>query len=124
MEGSAAARPIGERVAAAEQQLEDLDREMFRVRNRLHDLESDRASIQLLLDGHRMLTSRIEEVAASQEEVAQRTAEKVVTLFYADKQQIGEVRAERRRDRIKVALQAGAVGLALGAFVISLILGH
>lgn len=122
MEGPAVTRPIGERVAAAEEQLEVIDRELARVRDRLHELEADRATIRLLLDQMSRMSARVEEVASSVEDVAKRTAEQVVGIFYSDKTQLDEVRKERRRDRVKVALQALAIGISLGSLLVLIIL--
>ena len=122
VEGSAVTRPIGERVAAAEEQLEVIDRELARVRDRLHELEADRATIRLLLDQMSRMSARVEEVASSVEDVAKRTAEQVVGIFYSDKTQLDEVRKERRRDRVKVALQALAIGISLGSLLVLIIL--
>lgn len=116
------AAPIGERVAAAEEQIEAIDRELARVRDRLHELESDRATIRMLIDQQARTSARVEEVANSVEEVSKRTAREVVSIFYADKTQIEEVRKERRRDRIKVALEALAVGAAFGSLVATVLL--
>jgi len=122
VEGPAVTRPIGERVAAAEEQLEVIDRELARVRDRLHELEADRATIRLLLDQMSRMSARVEEVASSVEDVAKRTAEQVVGIFYSDKTQLDEVRKERRRDRVKVALQALAIGISLGSLLVLIIL--
>lgn len=113
-----------ERLAAAETKIAGIDSELLRIRTRLHELESDRATIQLLLDGQQMLTARVESVSNSIEEVSKRTAEKVVALFYADKSQIAEVRASQRRDRLKVALQSLSVGIAIGGFIVSMFIAR
>lgn len=123
MEGSYRHRDLGERVAAAEEQLDVLDREMLRVRSRLHELESDRVTIRLLMDQVKSLGERVSQVAGSIEAVAQRAAEKTIALAFADQDQIREFRDSRRRQRINTWAAALSVGVAFGGFVSALVFG-
>lgn len=118
-----APRDVGERVAAAEEQLDQLDREVLRMRTRLHEIESDRVAIQLLREGLAQLSGRVHDVAASIEDVAKRAAETTIAMLLTDRDQIQAVRADQRRARIMVALQALAVGIAAGGFVSALVFG-
>lgn len=94
----------------------DLDREMLRVRGRIHELESDRATIRLLLEQAKTFAEQLRELAANMESVAKRAATETVQAM-----------VERRDDVIRVrwSLRAQWVGtgIAAGGFVSAIILG-
>lgn len=94
-------------MAVVEQQLHDLDREVFRTRERLHDLEGDRASLKILLQ-------EVERLNRTLPQIAEDAAQRAVGLAL-------EHREELKRGRFSVRTQFVGVGVAVGGFAAMLV---
>lgn len=92
-------RPVGERVSLVEQIAHGHERELSRVRERLHDLESDRATLWLI-------AQQLRDLSASVEKVAVRAATEAVT-------QAMKARESEDREDTGVRLDRVAVVVAL-----------
>lgn len=90
-------RPVEERVALIEQTAHGHDRELSRVRERLHDLESDRATV-------RLLSQQIRELTDSVEKVAVRAATEAVTRAMRAREQESQTDAGVKLDRLAVVI--------------------
>lgn len=111
-----AARSIEERVAVLETTITDLDREVLRVRGRVHDLESDRATIRLLLEQAKAFAQQLHDLAEHAEELSKRSAHEAVTALL-------ERRADVTRVRWSIRAQWVGTGIAAGGFVSAIVFG-
>jgi hypothetical protein len=65
--------PLPERVARLEVRVEDVEQEQLRARRRLHELETDRATI-------RLLAAQVKDLADSAERLATNAAERALSI--------------------------------------------
>lgn len=87
------------RVAVLETRVSGLEQEEQRTRGRLHDLESDRATLRLLV-------AQMKELAHQVENVATRAAERALASSFAER--------EERKER-QLAHRLGILGSGVGA---------
>lgn len=108
-----AARSTEERVAVLETTISDLDREVMRVRTRLHDLESDRATLRLLLEQTKTFAQQLKDMADNAETLAKRAAQEAVTALLEHRDDVGRVRWGLRAQWI-------GTGIAFGGFLMAI----
>src|SRR6185369_15162109 len=95
------ARTIGERVAVVEEKVEDLELESLRMRQRLHDVESDRAALRLLVRQVTELTDRVDAIA-------RRAAIEAVNLAMEHRNELGHRRWGLRIQWMGIGIAAAA----------------
>lgn len=100
-------RPLEVRMAVAEERLDNVEEEQLRQRLRIHDLESDRATLRLVV-------KQMEELAANVATVARQAALEAVELAMEHKDELGNRRWALR-------LQWAAIGVMGGGFVVALL---
>ena len=98
---------IPSRVAVAEDRIAELQTETKRMRDRLHVLESDRATLSVLRD-------QVRELATNTERIAARAAEKALETAFTHRDALN-------RRRWKLIASYLSMGATLGGFVIALV---
>lgn len=100
-------RPLEVQVAVHEERLDQLEQEQLRHRQRLHDLEGDRATI-------RLISRQLDQLAGAVETNAKRAALEAIDLAMKGRDEIGRRRWNLRAQWIGTG---AAVGAAAAAFV-------
>lgn len=100
------ARPLEVRVAVLEERTDGLEEEQLRHRQRLHDLEGDRATLKLI-------SAQVTELTATVERTAKQAALEAIELAMQAKDDLG-------RKRWGLRAQWVAVGVAFGGLVVAL----
>lgn len=98
-------RPLEVTVAVHEERLDQIEQEQLRHRQRIHDLEGDRATL-------RLMAKQIEQLASGLEKTARQAALEAIEMALQSKDEIGHRRWGLR-------LQWAAVGIAFGGFVVA-----
>lgn len=99
-------QPIEVRIAVAEERLDTIEEEQLRHRQRLHELEGDRATMKLLGE-------RLEQLSRSVERSAKQAAQEAIDLAFDHKDDLG-------RRRWGLRLQWLMFGVAVGALIVAL----
>lgn len=95
------------RMAVAEEKIDDLEQEAARTRQRLHDLESDRATLKLLM-------RQVTDMGANVETIARRAALEALNLGMEHRDELGHRRWTLR-------LQWVAAGVGIGGLVAAIV---
>jgi hypothetical protein len=105
-------------MAVVEARVTALGDEQRRTRDRLHDIESDRAAVSLLAQRVEALSGDVRELSGQVEKVAERAAREAVRLAF------DQWEDEREDSSFKVwatRLTLGMLAVAAGGFLLALI---
>lgn len=105
---TAMSRPLEVSVAVHEERLDQIEEEQLRHRQRIHDLESDRATL-------RLLSRQVSDLVTAVERTAKQAALEAIDMAMQSRDELG-------RRRWGLRLQWLATGAAVGGFVVAIVL--
>lgn len=103
------------RVAVLEEKMRDVRTEVQRCRERLHELESDRATLRLLMHEVKNVSASVKELTDNVPKIAHAAAQAAVEAFYETREETGRKVMALRAQYISVGIAFGGLGVGLAA---------
>lgn len=98
-------RPLEVTVAVHEERLDQIEQEQLRHRQRIHDLEGDRATL-------RLMGKQVESLVTAVEKTARQAALEAIDLAMKGRDELG-------RKRWGMRIQWITIGVAFGGFIVA-----
>lgn len=112
---AAAGASLEARLAVVEARVVDQHAEMTLVRQRVHTLEADRATIKLLANDLARMRDDYGALRLDVREIAHEAAREAVTELLQQREQFAITVGEARRSKVSLVLQFGSLVVAFGA---------